>query len=131
MDRPDEPVAAVAADGAYDTWACHAALLNRQAAALIPPRAGAVAWSPLADGRTHPRTAMVEPLRQQGSKSWTIESGDHRRRLAETAMFRLKTRFGDPLRNRRFDTQTTQAYARLAALNTMTQLGMPDTVVAC
>jgi hypothetical protein len=74
---------------------------------------------------------MVEPLRQQGSKSWTIESGDHRRRLAETAMFRLKTRFGDPLRNRRFDTQTTQAYARLAALNTMTQLGMPDTVVAC
>ena len=127
----DEPVATVAADGTYDTRACHAALLNRRVAALIPPRAGAVAWSPLADGRTHPRTAMVEHLRQQGAKSWKIESGYHRRRLAETAMFRLKTLFGDPLRNRRFDTQTTQAHARLAAMNTMTQLGMPDTVVAC
>ena len=127
----DEPVATVAADGAYDTRACHAALLNRQAAALIPPRAGAVAWSPLADGRTHPRTAIVEHLRQQGSKSWKIESGYHRRSLAETALFRLKTLFGDHLRNRRFDTQTTQAYVRLAAMNTMTRLGMPDTVVAC
>ncbi|WP_338140972.1 transposase [Candidatus Competibacter phosphatis] len=105
----DGPVTAVAADGAYDTRTGHAALLNRQAAALIPPRADAVAWSPLADGRTHPRTAMVEHLRQQGSKSWKIESGYHRRSLAETAMFRLKTRFDDPLRNRRFDTQTTSA----------------------
>ena len=46
-------------------------------------------------------------------------------------MFRLKTLFGERLSNRRFETQTTQAYARLAAMNSMTRLGMPDTVVAC
>jgi len=60
-----------------------------------------------------------------------VHSGYHRRSLAETALSRLKTRFGERLSNRRFDTQTTQAYARLAAMNIMTRLGMPDTVVAC
>ncbi len=39
--------------------------------------------------------------------------------------------FGERLSNRRFDTQATQAYARLAAMNIMTQLGMPDTVAVC
>jgi hypothetical protein len=42
---------------------------------------------------------------------------------AETAMFRLKTLFGDYLNNHRFDTQAPQAYARLAAMNVMTRLG--------
>jgi hypothetical protein len=46
-------------------------------------------------------------------------------------MFRLKTLLGRHLKNHRFDTQTTEAYARLAALNTMTRLGMPDTVAVC
>ena len=32
------------------------------------------------------------------------------------------------LRNPRFDTQTTEVYARLAAMNNMTRLGMPETV---
>ena len=64
-------------------------------------------------------------------KAWKIHSGYHRRSLAETAMSRFKTLFGERLSNRRFDTQTTQAYARLAAMNSMTQLGMPNTVAVC
>lgn len=43
-------------------------------------------------------------------------------------MFRLKTLFNRRLKSHRFNTQTTEAYARLVALNTMTRLGMPDTV---
>src|SRR5512135_2443416 len=54
----EERLASVAADGAYDTQACHHALLNRRALVLIPPRAGAAAWPPLADGRPHPRTVL-------------------------------------------------------------------------
>jgi hypothetical protein len=46
-------------------------------------------------------------------------------------MFRLKTFFGGHLKNHRFDTQTTEAYARLAALNTMTRLDMPETAAVC
>ncbi|MCB1796813.1 MAG: IS5/IS1182 family transposase, partial [Candidatus Competibacteraceae bacterium] len=105
--------------------------LDRPAEALIPPRANAVAWPPLANGQPHPRTAILEYRQQHGDKAWKNHSGYHRRSLAETAMFRLKTRFGERLSNRRFETQTTQAYARLAAMNSMTRLGMPDTVVAC
>ena len=127
----DEPIASIAADGAYDTRVCHQKLLDRPAEALIPPRANAVAWPPLANGQPHPRTAILEYRQQHGDKAWKNHSGYHRRSLAETAMFRLKTRFGERLSNRRFETQTTQAYARLAAMNSMTRLGMPDTVVAC
>lgn len=100
----DEPIASIAADGAYDTRVCHQRLLDRQAEALIPPCANAVAWSPLADGQTHPCTALLEHRQQHGDKAWKIHSGYHRRSLAETALFRLKTRFGERLSNRRFDT---------------------------
>ena len=124
----EERLASVAADGAYDTQACHHALLNRGALVLIPPPARAAAWPPLADGRPHPRTALVEHIRQHGRKAWKIHSGYHRRSLAETAMFRLKILFGERLRNHHFETQTTEAYARLAAMNRMTRLGMPETV---
>lgn len=47
--------------------------------------------------------------------------GYHRRSLAKTAIFRLKTLFSTHLKNHRFQTQTTQAYARLAAMNIMTR----------
>ena len=48
------------------------------------------------------------------------------RSLAETAMFRLKTIFGDKLSARLLETQTTQALIRCLALNKMTHLGMPE-----
>ncbi|HPE73818.1 MAG TPA: IS5 family transposase [Candidatus Competibacter sp.] len=123
---PHEPIEAVSADSSYDTRRCHEAIGQRGARALIPPRAGAVEWPDLADGQTHPRTAILRQCQQQGEKHWKQTSGYHRRSLAETAMFRIKTLFGPKLKNRRFDTQTTEAYARVAAMNIMTRLGMPD-----
>ena len=39
-----EPVASVRADGAYDTRACHEAIAQRGAAAIIPPRKNAQVW---------------------------------------------------------------------------------------
>ena len=41
-------------------------------------------------------------------------------------MFRIKTLFGDKLNNHRFDTRATEADARIAAMNIMTRLGMPE-----
>jgi hypothetical protein len=123
---PVESIASVAADGSYDTQRCHKALLQRKAQARIPPREGAVAWPDLPDGRGHPRTAMLRQCQRQGQKPWQQTSGYHRRGLAETAMFRIKTLCGPKLKNRRFDTQTTDAHARIAAMNIMTRLGMPD-----
>lgn len=45
---PDEPIASVSGDGAYDTKACHAAIAQRNAQAVIPrartPRRGRRPW---------------------------------------------------------------------------------------
>ena len=123
---PVESIAWVAADGSYDTRRCHEAILQRKAQALIPPREGAVEWPDLPDGRGHPRTAILRQCQRQGQKPWKQTSGYHRRSLAETAMFRIKTLFGPKLKNRRFDTQATEAYARVVAMNMMTRLGMPE-----
>ena len=86
--------------------------LGRQANALIPPRSTAVAWPPQANGQSHPQTTILEYRQQHGDKAWKIYSNYHGRSLAETAMFRFKTLFGERLSNRCFDTQATQAYAR-------------------
>lgn len=40
----DEPIGSVSGDGAYDTKACHAAIAQRQAHAIIPPRKNVQIW---------------------------------------------------------------------------------------
>src|SRR4028118_1636403 len=55
---------------------------------------------------------------------WKEESGYHRRSLVETAVFRLKTIFGDKLSSRGCEAQAHEIFLRCAALNRMTHLGM-------
>lgn len=43
---PDQEIATVTADGAYDTRKCHDAIAAREAAAIIPPRKNARPWKP-------------------------------------------------------------------------------------
>jgi Transposase DDE domain len=126
LDQVPEPIAQVSADGSYDTRACHEVIAQRQATAAIPPREHAQPWEPNPDGTVHPRTAILERIGQIGLAQWKKESGYHRRSLAETSMFRLKTLFGAQLQARSFDAQVAEAYVRCAALNIMTRLGMPD-----
>ena len=124
----DEAIAAVSADGAYDTKECHQAIKARGAEAIIPPREGAVEWEPI-EGEVHPRTAILRLCNEQGKAEWKKSSGYHLRSLAETAMFRFKCLFSGNLKNRRFDSQTTEAYCRTVAMNKMTFLGMPVSVL--
>jgi len=112
MSRP----AQVSADGGYD-----------RARAAIPPRRGAMIWQhgnckqePL------PRDENLRRIRRVGRAKWKRESGYHRRSLAETAVFRLKTLFGVSLRTKTATAQDTETMLRLNALNRMTTLGMPE-----
>ena len=120
---PQEMIATVAADGAYDTRDCHDHIAALHAKALIPPRENAVEWE-----EGHPRTRIVRAIQAQGRKGWKQASGYHRRSLAENAFFRLKILFGPRLRNRIFQAQCTETYCRIAALDRMTTLGMPESV---
>jgi len=101
-------------------------IVNRGANPVIPPREDAVITQ---HGNSHlpakPRDEVVRRIRQLGRKNWKKQSGYHKRSLAETAMYRLKTIFGGTLRAKLFENQGTEALLRCFALNKMTQLGMP------
>jgi hypothetical protein len=127
LDQIDDPIAQISADGAYDSHGCYHAIEARGARAAIPPREDAVPWpvtyeTPYAAQRN----AALATIASQGRTAWKQAVGYHRRSLAETAMYRLKTLFGAGLKARRFDSQVAEVYARIAAMNTMTRLGMPE-----
>ncbi len=123
------PIEQVSGDGIYDTAACYRLLEKRKARAAIPPRQGA-RRSPKPE--LEARNAHIERIRhlseggQDGRKKWKQEVGYHRRSLVETAFFRLKTLFGNTLSARHFQAQANELFLRCAALNRMTQLGMPQ-----
>jgi hypothetical protein len=65
-------------------------------------------------------------VRKVGRKAWKQESNYHRRSLAETTMFRLKTIFGGSVHSRKFDNQAVELFIKCAALNRMIQVAKPD-----
>jgi hypothetical protein len=122
LRQTDAEIKYVCADGAYDFEQCYGAIKKHQAKPLIPPRSDAVVRgkSPFED-----RDENVRKIRRRGRAKWKKESGYHKRSLAETAFFRLKTIFSDKLKSRTVERQKTEAGLRCMALNRMTELGMP------
>ena len=116
-------VAEVLGDGAYDFQACYAAIHERGARSVIPPkkRARVRGGAEFSD-----RDAAVVRGREVGRDEWKREAGYHRRSLVETAMMRLKTIFSDKLKARAWCRQETELRVRCAAMNRMTSLGMPQ-----
>ena len=129
LEQIEQDIAKFAADGAYDkrkVYDClnaHSPDVN----ILIPPRKNARIWK---HGNTQAerlkRDENLRYIRKHGRKEWKKDSGYHVRSLSETAMFRLKTIFGDELSARLIETQIAQAFVRCAALNKMTHLDMPQ-----
>jgi hypothetical protein len=127
----EQPIDQVSTDGAYDKRMCYAALEERHIPHMaIPPQRNAKIWR---HGNTKdiplPRDENLRRIRQIGRRQWKVETRYHRRSLAETAFFRLKTIFGDRVAGRTDAMQAVQLLIRCKALNQMTTLGMPDTVV--
>ena len=113
-------------DGAYDKEKVYKAAAAKGVRKItIPPRRDAVLWEENEAG-PHPRNENLRHIWERGRKEWKEESGYHRRSLAETAMFRFKTIFGDHLNAREAKRQQTEVRVKCAVLNRMTRLGMPD-----
>jgi hypothetical protein len=121
-----EPVASVSADGAYDTRACHEAIAQRGAAAIIPPRKNAQRWKSQSAGATV-RNEAVLACKRLGRRIWKVWSGYHRRSLVETKMHCFK-RLGERVMARTFERQVVELHVRVALLNRFSQLGRPVTV---
>lgn len=127
VDAIDKPIATLSGDGAYDSHEAYQYLHDKKIQPLIPPRKDAViAKHGNCKGDKNPRDEVVRAIRRQGRKAWKKASGYHQRSLSETAMFRMKTLFGDKLSSRLFETQTTEALLRCQILNKMSALGMPQ-----
>ena len=123
---PEETLASVGADGAYDTKACHAAIASRGASALIPVRKNAQPWKEGTEG-ARARNEILRATKRLGRTIWKKWSGYHRRSLVETKMRCFKL-LGERVMARDFDRQVAELQIRAALLNRFTQLGTPQTV---
>jgi hypothetical protein len=115
-------VAEVLGDGAYDFQDCYKAIDESRASAVIPPQVRARVRS---GPEFRDRNVAVLRGREVGREEWKKEAGYHRRSLVETAMMRLKMIFSERLKAREWRRQETELRLRCAALNRITQLGMP------
>jgi hypothetical protein len=120
-----EEIAAVTADGAYDTRGCRDAIVNRGADAIIPPRRNAKPWKKDSPGAAGRNEALLA-IKRLGRTIWRHWSGYHRRSRAETKMNCMKL-LGQKLMSRDFDRQTAEIQVRIAILNRFTALGIPVT----
>ena len=125
---PDQEIATVTADGAFDTRKCHDAIATRGAAAIIPPRKNAKPWKPDTAGAIA-RNEILRTSKRVGRTIWRRWSGYHRRSRAETKMHCVKL-LGQRLAARDFDRQVAEFQVRVAVLNGFTALGTPITEVA-
>ena len=124
---PDQQIASVTADGAYDTRKCHDAIAERGAAAIIPPRRNAKPWKAGSAGAAA-RNEALRASKYLGRALWRRWSGYHRRSRAETKMHCVKL-LGQHLMARDFDRQVAEFQVRVAVLNGYTALGIPVTRV--
>lgn len=113
-------------DGAYDKWKIYGALDDRNIRSCIPPQHNAKIKQH-GNSKAPPlqRDETIRRIRQIGRAAWKREVGYHQRSLAETAMFRIKTIFGNKLKNRELPNQKIEGQIRSKALNKITRLGMP------
>ena len=122
---PNETIATVSGDGAYDTKGCHAAIAARSAAAIIPTRKNGQLWKENTSG-ARVRNETLRATRHLGRTLWKKWSGYHRRSLVETKMRCFKL-LGERVMARDFDRQVAELQVRAALLNRFTQLGTPVT----
>jgi hypothetical protein len=126
LEQINRPIRTFRGDSAYDKWKVYAALDDRNVQGFIPPQHNAKIKKH-GNSKTSPlqRDETIRRIRQVGRAGWKREVGYHQRSLAETAMFRVKTIFGNKLKNRELPNQQTEGRLRSKALNKMTKLGMP------
>jgi len=129
LEQIDDPIASVSADGAYDTRAVYEAAQERgegrAVRVLIPPGRDAQLSSE-SSAALQERDRNIRSIRELGRREWHTSSGYSQRSMAENTVFRYKTIIGRTMRSRTFEGQRVEVQLASKILNTMTQLGMPD-----
>jgi hypothetical protein len=131
LGQIDDRVASFLADGAYDSAAVYEAVQEkgggRRVTVIIPPSRGARPSSIRSRGQRE-RNRNIRSMRKLGWQEWYAGSGYSRRSLVENAVFRYKSILGQRMRSRSLGSQRVEVRLACKILNTMTNLGMPDSV---
>lgn len=120
----DQPIATITGDGAYDPRACHTAIVERGATAIIPIRRNGRAWKedcPAARARNE----TLRATRRFGRAFWKRWTGYHTRSRIEAQMLRLKA-FGERIASRDPNRQTAEIHTRIALMNRFSALGTAE-----
>ena len=127
----DKEIDLAIGDGAFDRFSCYEEAEKRKFKMIAPPqrRAGTsyetrkkkkkVSKEALAK-----RDETIMAVRKLGLENWKEKIGYHRRSLAETAVFRIKTLLGNRLSTRIMAHQKTETAIWCRAVNKMTHLQM-------
>jgi hypothetical protein len=122
----DRQILSVGGDGAYDTRACHAAIAERGADAVIPVRRNGQPWVKDGPG-VYARNEALRATKRFGRAIWKKWSGYHRRSLVKTRMHYFKL-LSQRVAAHTFDRQVTELKIRAAILNRFSRMGAPVTV---
>jgi IS5 family transposase len=127
LDQVPERIDTFYGDGGYDQWKVYNRLKKQQIQPIIPPQKNAkIKQHGNSNEAPLVRDEAVRGIRRLGRKAWKKEIGYHRRSLAETAVFRIKTIFGGLLKNRLLPNQQIEARLRCKILNKINLLGLPQ-----
>lgn len=115
-------------DGAYDKRKVYDMCIRREIPRiLIPPGKNAKIWQHgNCSAKPHPRDENLRGIRTTSRKRWKERVKYHIRSLVESTIFRFKSIFGDKLHARKLGQQKMEVGIKVAILNLMTRLGMPQ-----
>jgi len=133
----DKEIDRVTGDGAYDQYKLYKLAKRRKFRLITPPKRDAkMTKECIGRGSKYKHTpeilealkdrdSYLEKIREIGRSEWKKAVGYHRRSLAETAVFRVKTLLGNRLSTRKFEHQKVEAAIWCGIINKVTKLGMP------
>lgn len=126
LDRINQNIASLSGDTAYDVEPVYLSVANKNATAIIAPRANAVVTENCIE--TIPNRALnINDINEYGKQRWQKFSGYNWRSLVETTMSRYKKIIGSRVYSKKLSHQQKEATIGCYVLNKMLELGMPDT----
>lgn len=113
-------ISQVTGDGAYDDKKCFAWAEDNKIRVVFPPRRGAkIQQHGNSKKKAKIRDILIRGISKYGRRAWKKRVKYHRRSIAETAMYRLKTLLGDRLQSRKFENQWAEILIKVNILNKM------------
>lgn len=130
LRKIDRPIESSTGDGSFDRFSCYELGEKKGFKMITPPQRNAVTSKDrtankkkASENAVCRRDDAIKRVREIGRSEWKKEIGYHRRSLAETAIFRIKTLLGSRLTSKTMKHQQTEIAIWCRALNKITSLG--------